>query len=114
MSTTPRRGPRRRRPSEGSRSSRAWAGVRLPGGSVPRMVRPLGLPFDPIERAGELWEQRFGPASAMRAATSVFRVQQILLARFDEVLKPHELTFARYEVLVLLTFSRTGRVPLKV
>jgi DNA-binding MarR family transcriptional regulator len=50
----------------------------------------------------------------MRAATSVFRVQQILLARFDEALKPHELTFARYEVLVLLTFSRTGQLPLKV
>ena len=81
---------------------------------MPRMVRPLGLPFDPIERAGETWERRFGPASAMRAATSVFRVQQILLARFDEVLKPHELTFARYEVLVLLTFSRSGELPLKV
>ena len=78
------------------------------------MVRPLGLPFDPIERAGQTWEERFGPASAMRAATSVFRVQQILLARFDEVLKPHALTFARYEVLVLLTFSRTGELPLKV
>jgi len=83
-------------------------------GSVPRMVRPLGLPFDPIERAGQTWEKRFGPASAMRAATSVFRVQQILLARYDDVLKPHELTFARYEVLVLLTFSRTGELPLKV
>jgi DNA-binding MarR family transcriptional regulator len=30
------------------------------------------------------------------------------------VLKPHELTFARYEVLVLLTFSRAGELPLKV
>ena len=78
------------------------------------MVRALGLPFDPIERAGETWEQRFGPASAMRAATSVFRVQQILLARFDAALRPHNLTFARYEVLVLLTFSRTGELPLKV
>lgn len=78
------------------------------------MVRPLGLPFDPIERAAQTWEERFGPASAMRAATSVFRVQQILLARFDEVLKPHALTFARYEVLVLLTFSRTGQLPLKI
>ena len=76
--------------------------------------KPLDLPFDPIERAGQIWEKRFGPASAMRAATSVFRVQQILLARFDEVLKPHELTFARYEVLVLLTFSRSGELPLKV
>jgi DNA-binding MarR family transcriptional regulator len=78
------------------------------------MVRPLGLPYDPIERAGQTWEQRFGPASAMRAATSVFRVQQILLARFDEVLRPQRLTFARYEVLVLLTFSRRGELPLKV
>ena len=78
------------------------------------MVRALRLPFDPIERAGETWERRFGPAAAMRAATSVFRVQQILLARFDEALKPHQLTFARYEVLVLLTFSRTGQLPLKV
>ena len=83
-------------------------------GSVVGMVRPLGLPFDPIERAGQTWEQHFGPASAMRAATSVFRVQQILLARFDEALRPHDLTFARYEVLVLLTFSRTGELPLKV
>ena len=78
------------------------------------MVRALGLPFDPIERAGEHWAERFGPASAMRAATSVFRVQQILLARFDEALKPHQLTFARYEVLVLLIFSRRGELPLKV
>jgi DNA-binding MarR family transcriptional regulator len=78
------------------------------------MVRALGLPYDPIERAGQTWEERFGTASAMRAATSVFRVQQILLARFDEALKPHRLTFARYEVLVLLTFSRHGELPLKV
>jgi DNA-binding MarR family transcriptional regulator len=83
-------------------------------GSVVAMVRPLGLPFDPIERAGQSWEQHFGPAAAMRAATSVFRVQQILLARFDEALRPHDLTFARYEVLVLLTFSRRGELPLKV
>ena len=89
----------------------APAGARVASGA---MVRPLGLPFDPIERAGQTWEERFGPAAAMRAATSVFRVQQILLARFDEVLRPHELTFARYEVLVLLTFSRTGELPLKV
>src|SRR3954466_686649 len=97
----------------------------MPGGTAGRsglerqlasgvMVRPLGLPFDPIERAAQTWEERFGPASSMRAATSVFRVQQILLARFDEALKPYELTFARYEVLVLLTFSRTGQLPLKV
>lgn len=75
---------------------------------------PLDLPFDPIERAGTIWERRFGPASAMRVATSVMRVQQILLARYDAVLRPHGLTFARYEALVLLRFSRAGALPLKV
>jgi DNA-binding MarR family transcriptional regulator len=76
--------------------------------------RPLDLPFDPIERAGELWAERFGPAEAMRAATSVMRAQQLLLARFDAILKPHGLTFARYEALVLLHFSRSGSLPLSV
>jgi DNA-binding MarR family transcriptional regulator len=76
--------------------------------------RPLDLPFDPIERAGELWEERFGPAAAMRVATSVMRVQQLLLARFDAILRPRELTFARYEALVLLHFSRAGELPLSV
>lgn len=78
------------------------------------MPRELRLPFDPIQRAGENWERIWGPATAMRAATSIFRTQQILLARFDEVLRPYELTFARYEALVLLRFSRTGTLPLKV
>lgn len=78
------------------------------------MPRELGLPFDPIQRAGENWERTWGPATAMRAATSVFRAQQILLARFDEALRSYELTFARYEALVLLRFSRSGTLPLKV
>ncbi|PZS01186.1 MAG: MarR family transcriptional regulator [Pseudonocardiales bacterium] len=50
----------------------------------------------------------------MRAATSVMRVQQILLTRYDRLLRPFGLTFARYEALVLLRFSRTGALPLKV
>lgn len=48
----------------------------------------------------------------MAAATSIMRAQQIVLARVDEVLKPFGLTFARYEALVLLTFSRRGALPL--
>lgn len=76
------------------------------------MADRVRLPFDPIERAGELWEERIGEASAMRLATSIMRVQQLLLAEFDRVLRPFGITFARYEVLVLLSFSRDGRLPL--
>ena len=32
----------------------------------------------------------------------------------DGALRPHNLTFARYEALVLLTFSRSGRLPMRV
>ena len=71
-----------------------------------------GLDFDPIERAGELWAERVGDASAMRFATSIMRVQQVLLAEFDAALKPHGITFARYEVLRLLSFSKSGALPL--
>lgn len=50
----------------------------------------------------------------MAMVTSVTRVQQILQARIDEVLRPLDLTFARYELLMLLRFSREGRLPLRV
>jgi DNA-binding MarR family transcriptional regulator len=82
--------------------------------AAPSGPHPLDLPFDPIERAGEIWERRWGSASAMRVATSVMRVQQILLARYDAVLRGHGLTFARYEALVLLDFSRRGMLPMRV
>jgi len=78
------------------------------------MGKPLDLPFDPIARAAEIWESRWGPASSMRVATSVMRVQQILIARYDEILRPYGLTFARYEALVLLRFSQRGALPMKV
>jgi DNA-binding MarR family transcriptional regulator len=75
-------------------------------------ARPL--PFDPIARAAELWEKHIGPASSMAAVTSVMRVQQIIQSAVDAALKPHGLTFARYEALVLLTFSRAGSLPMRV
>ncbi len=78
------------------------------------MPKPLGLPFDPIARAAQTWELRFGRSDAMAAVTSIMRAQQILLAELDGLLRPHELTFARYEALVLLGFSRRGALPMRV
>jgi DNA-binding MarR family transcriptional regulator len=72
------------------------------------------LPFDPVVEARRQWvEHDWAPAAlGMAAVTSVMRAQQLLLARVDEVLRPLGLTFARYEVLMLLLFSRAGRLPL--
>ena len=76
------------------------------------MSKPLELPFDPIDRAAQIWARRFGPSPSMAAVTSIMRAQQILLGELDALLRPYGLTFARYEALVLLTFSRTGTLPL--
>ncbi|MDQ6605239.1 MAG: MarR family transcriptional regulator [Actinomycetota bacterium] len=76
------------------------------------MPDPLG--FDPIEEAGRQWRKRWGeaPLPPMMAVTSVMRVQQVWLARLNEALEPFGLTFARYEALMLLYFTRTGSLPL--
>jgi DNA-binding MarR family transcriptional regulator len=47
----------------------------------------------------------------MAVVTSIMRVQQVLLARVEAILRPLGLTFARYEVLMLLRFSRRGSLP---
>ena len=70
------------------------------------------LPFDPIDEAARQWALRWGAVEQMHAVTSLMRVQQLVLGRLDELLRPHGLTFARYEALVLLTFSRAGALPL--
>jgi DNA-binding MarR family transcriptional regulator len=70
------------------------------------------LPFDPIDEAARQWGLRWGGVPAMHAVTSLMRVQQVVLGRLDAILRPHGLTFARYEALVLLTFSSRGSLPL--
>ncbi|GAA2061205.1 MarR family transcriptional regulator [Catenulispora yoronensis] len=76
------------------------------------MPKDRSLNFDPIERAFESWKDHWGESTSMLAITSVMRAQQLLLARVDAIVKPYGLTFARYEALVLLTFSRAGALPL--
>lgn len=77
----------------------------------------MPLAFDPVARAGELWEQHWPDETpevydAMRAVTSIMRAQQVLLAELDAALRPFGLTFSRYEALVLLTFAREGALSL--
>jgi DNA-binding MarR family transcriptional regulator len=69
--------------------------------------------FDAIEEARLNWSQEWPEAAlAMATATSIMRAQQIVLSAVDSVLRPLDLTFARYEALMLLSFSRNGSMPL--
>lgn len=73
-----------------------------------------GQGTDWIAEAQRQWTRHWGRAATppMAAATSIMRVQQLLLARMNELLKPFELTFPRYEALMLLYLSRNGSLPL--
>lgn len=72
------------------------------------------LPIDPLAEAKRQWVAHGWTAAAdgMTVVTSVMRAQQLLQARVDTTLRPFDLTFARYELLRLLAFSRTGSLPL--
>ncbi len=72
------------------------------------------LQFDPIAEARRQWTSRWGDAvgPSMSAVTSIMRAQQILMTRLNELLKPYDLTFPRYEALMLLFLSRRGSLPL--
>ncbi|WP_243075440.1 MarR family winged helix-turn-helix transcriptional regulator [Microbacterium sp. SS28] len=78
------------------------------------MPRQSPLPVDPIAEAKRQWVAHgwSDAAAGMSAVTSVIRAQQLMLARIDAVLRPFGLSFARFEMLRLLAFTRAGRMPM--
>ncbi|UAL29150.1 MarR family transcriptional regulator [Nocardioides rotundus] len=69
---------------------------------------------DPIREARQQWvDHGWGEAAdGMAMVTSLVRAHQLLMERVEGALRPHGLTFARYEVLRLLSFTRSGRMPM--
>ncbi|GAA4380882.1 MarR family winged helix-turn-helix transcriptional regulator [Agromyces bauzanensis] len=78
------------------------------------MARHKPLPVDPIAEAKRQWVTHgwTDAAAGMSAVTSIMRTQQIMLAQVERALKPFGLSFARYEMLRLLAFTREGRMPM--
>jgi DNA-binding MarR family transcriptional regulator len=72
------------------------------------------LSIDPIEEATRQWRDHGWEDSAdgMAAVTSLMRGQAIVLARVERELRPLGLTFARYELLMLLSFTRQGALSM--
>ena len=70
---------------------------------------------NPISEARRQWiaHEWADAAPGMAAVTTIVRVNQILIAHIDLTLRPHDLTFARFEVLRLLGFTRAGGLPMR-
>ncbi|HTU15343.1 MAG TPA: MarR family transcriptional regulator [Solirubrobacterales bacterium] len=70
--------------------------------------------IDLLREARRQWEKNWGeePAPSMAAVTTLMRAQQILMAHLNGKLEPFDLTFARYEALMLLYLSGDGSLPM--
>ena len=82
---------------------------------APMSVPVPRLAADPIAEAHRQWVAHGWESAAdgMAAITSLMRAHQIFLARVETVLRPFEVSFARYEVLMLLHFSKRGALPMR-
>lgn len=72
--------------------------------------------LDSIAEARRLWtDHGWGEAATgMAAVTSLMRAQAIVLRRVENALRPMGISFARYEVLMLLQFSQHGSLPMSL
>jgi DNA-binding MarR family transcriptional regulator len=81
-------------------------------------------PFDVVEASRRVWLERWAPeaASGMAVFTAILRSYQLLNEQVSGVMRDHNLTFARYEVLAWLAtdpessltlswISKTLRIP---
>jgi DNA-binding MarR family transcriptional regulator len=61
-------------------------------------------PFDVVEASRRVWLERWEPeaASGMAVFTAILRSFQLLNDQVNDVVRSHDLTFARYEVLTWL------------
>ena len=80
----------------------------------PYPVRVTTPDRDPIREARGQWVRHgwSDAADGMAMVTSLVRAQQLLMERIDAVLRPLDLSFARYEILMLLRFSSAGAMPM--
>ncbi|HHT40660.1 MAG TPA: MarR family transcriptional regulator [Actinomyces sp.] len=78
------------------------------------MKRQRPLRIDPIAEAKRQWTQHGWEEAApgMAVYASIMRVHQLMLSDVEQVLKPMNLSFARFELLRLLAFTREGRMPM--
>lgn len=74
---------------------------------------PEELSFDALAEAERQWRSHgIDRASDMHAILAIVHARQLVITAIDRALRPLELTFARYEVLMLLDFSSSGCLPI--
>jgi DNA-binding MarR family transcriptional regulator len=68
-------------------------------------------PRDPVDEAAARWAERHPGAPGFRALVSLVRGYAATAREVDRLLRPAGLTMSRFEVLLMLSFSRAGALP---
>ncbi|MCW0215556.1 MAG: MarR family transcriptional regulator [Pseudonocardia sp.] len=69
--------------------------------------------LDPIQEITAKWREHGWDGGARLAASiSILRVEAMIREQASKVLRDHELTYPRHELLALLMFSRYGQMPM--
>jgi len=66
---------------------------------------------DPVDEATRQWAERYADASGFRGLVSLIRTYGTVIRSVETQLRPFGLNLSRYEVLLLLSFTRAGRLP---
>ncbi|MGD9695371.1 MAG: MarR family winged helix-turn-helix transcriptional regulator [Thermoleophilia bacterium] len=70
------------------------------------------LENDPVEKARQQWVRTGKPnESGFVVLVSMLRSYSLLIRELEAALRPIELTLSRFEVLLLLSFTRNERLP---
>jgi DNA-binding MarR family transcriptional regulator len=74
------------------------------------------LPWDPVAEAARSWEDHgwSDAAPGMAAITSVLRAYRLYQAKMDVILRRYGLNALRYEVLIIIYFSKRSALRLGV
>src|ERR1700712_2437826 len=78
------------------------------------MARRRGpLKVDPVAEATSQWASHgYDCGPRLQASLSLLRAESIVRDRNVEGLRPYGLTFGQHEVLMLLSFTKAGELPL--
>lgn len=68
-------------------------------------------PRDTVAEATRQWAERYPDAGGFRGLVSMIRAYGAVVRSVEAVLRPFGLNLSRYEVLLLLSFTRAGRLP---
>ena len=67
---------------------------------------------DPVEVAARRWGDRYPDSERFRALTALVRTYGVALRSIEQILKPVGLNLSRFELLLVLSFTRAGSLPM--